>query len=192
MKKIRNASVLSVCIALAMLYCTNASAQLQEHRYAIISTTDAATPIPLYKAPGGNADVSYSYYHGTLAKLIAQYDDAWWEVAIGGVHGYMSSAYLQIMDFAEMTTQLPVMNIKNKTDTGCLNLREKPSLESDIIRQYYNDEQVLLMGISDEWYHVIGYGGRVGYMKPEFLEASGTTGEYMFTEDLLQLRPRSK
>lgn len=185
--------LLTLMLIMAMsLGSSSAFAQLQQHSYAIVSTSQTSTPVPLRDKPDKSADVFYAYHHGTLAKVLNKTNTEWWEVTIGGVKGYMEAVYLKEMDFAEMTTELPVMNIKNKTDTGHLNLRERPSLESPIIRQYYNDEHVLLMGVSDEWYHVIGYGGRVGFMKPEFLEASGTTGQYMFTEDLLQLRPSTK
>lgn len=186
--------LIAICLTIALCIgiSTGAVAQMLQRNYAIISVTDASIPIPLREKPEPNTGIYYAYYHGTLVKVLNQENDNWWEVSIGGVKGFMEAAYLQVTDFADMTTELPVMRIKNDTDSGVLNLREKPSMQSDIIRQYTNDEQVLMMGISDDWYHVIGYGGRVGYMKPEFLEADGATGHYMFTEDLLQLRPRQK
>ena len=193
MKKVRNTHLvwgLVMLIAIACAGGATASAQMLEHRFAIVTTSDPAMVVPLYKEQDMHADISYSYYQGTLVKVQGESSSGWQKVVIAGVKGYMPSEYLQFVDFAEMETRLPVMNIKNKTESGALNLREKPSFESQIIRQYYNGEEVLVMGISDEWYHVIGYGGRVGYMKPEFLEAGGTTGLYMFSEDLLQLRPR--
>lgn len=177
--------ILMISITLA----TSTSAQMLEHQYAIIETSSVEVLVPLYNLPEQSAEISYSYYVGTLAKILGEVQSGWREVSIAGVYGYMEEQHLSFVDFAEMNTVLPSMKVKNKTDTGTLNLREKPSLESPIIRQYTNDEEVMVMGVSDEWYHVIGYGGRVGYMKPEFLEHTGTTSKYMFGEDVLQLRP---
>lgn len=184
--------MISIVTLLMVLLATTAYAQMIQHHYAIVSTSDPAKPVPLYAEADPSAAIRYSYYHGTLVKLLNQEQQDMWEVSIAGVQGFMEPSNLAVMDFAEMATELPVMKIRNKTDSGVLNLRVSPSLQSDIIRQYTNDEEVLLMGVSDEWCHVIGYGSRVGYMKPEYLEPANEMGYYMFGEDILQLRPRKK
>lgn len=121
--------VLMLCIS-SHAFAQSADPSTQEdHRYAIVNMSDEGALSLLRKEPREYADIKYSYYSGTLAKVLNEDENGWCEVSIAGIRGYMLTADLEFGDYNELATELPIMQVNNKTDTGWLNLRTGPSLE---------------------------------------------------------------
>lgn len=115
------------------------------------------------------------YYNGVVVTLLSDPAFQLAKVIIGNMEGYMQTAYLTYdLDKIEALPEqeLPIKRISLKDSKSKLNLREHPSQDSRSAGQYANGQEVMLLGISGEWSHVM-IGDKTGFMKTSFLQDTG-------------------
>jgi len=124
----------------------------------------------LRKEPSLEASVLGQYPTGTWMTVHETTGD-WSKVTVNGKDGYVMSKYLTV-GASENT-----MYVRTNTGIG-LNLRNKPSYESDILTSFKPGTAVKVLSRGNEWYKV-QIGEQEGYMASRYLTSSiqsGSTG----------------
>ncbi len=130
----------------------------------------------LREEPNSNSHSLGRYYNGTKVYPIREVDHEWLEVevgissgegGIGYLKGYMMKAFLA-EGYQGTNNFLPMVQVR---DGNRLHLRSEPSTQSLSLGLYEPGTVVLVMGFTQNWYHVQVNGdeNQTGFMMAEYL-----------------------
>ena len=108
------------------------------------------------------------YYNGCTVAIIEKGSDGWSRVKIGNLEGYMRNKFLDFNASKDQQTEmLPKVTIQNPNGQGA-NLRKQASTYADVKALYPNGTQVQVLGLTEEWCHVL-IDGKIGFMMTRYL-----------------------
>lgn len=108
------------------------------------------------------------YYNGCIVAIVEKGSDGWSRVKIGSLEGYMRNEFLDFNASKDQQTEmLPKVTIQNPNGQGA-NLRKEASTHADVMALYPNGTQVQVLGLTEEWCHVL-IDGKVGFMITRYL-----------------------
>ena len=122
---------------------------------------ETASSVNFRSQPSTSSAVIDRLSNGTKVAVLDQQDD-WYFVAYAGTTGYISSDYV--------STQA-VMNVEAggaKVNTAVLNLRSKPSTDSEVVTRLTQGAVAKIIGINNGWLKVT-YGSYTGYICPDYV-----------------------
>ena len=166
-----------VVMAILPLFCFASHNLAEERIYAYTTVEEQAFVIDLMDQPDDAGNVLFRYYPGVRVEPLSDAEDGWLHVRVCNIDGYMKVTQIDFSpEHAEAPHMLPVSVIKGKTDYGEVNFRELPTVDIPSLGYCYTGKEVHVLGIGDEWCHLI-IDGRMGFMKTQFLEDTGTVTE---------------
>ena len=136
---------------------------------AAVNNPNPADRLNLRSAPTENAASLGKYYNGVRVIIEGDISSEWTPVSIGNLHGYMKTEYLVTDVNDAPVSAMPVLIVNNPNAAKNLNLREKQSTSSKSLGIYPNGTEVILMGFTGEWAHVI-VGDQMGFMQAKYLK----------------------
>lgn len=143
---------------------SNLKEQAKSHGTAFIKGPDDMSKVPLRKSAKKSGTVLGKYYSGVLADLLEEPGEKYTKVRIGSVTGFIETAYLKTRDAEqEQGFELMTATVSNP-DNYSLTLREGASYKSEKFRGYQNGTTVLVLGVTEEFVHVLTPDGRTGFM----------------------------
>ena len=147
-----------------VLICMTMAAMLAVSALAVDllgGIVETASSVNLRSQPSTSSAVIDRLSNGSRVAVLDQQDD-WYLVAYAGTTGYVSSDYV--------STQ-KVMNIEAggaKVNTAVLNLRSKPSTDSEVVTRLTQGAVAKIIGINNGWLKVT-YGSNTGYICPDYV-----------------------
>ena len=138
------------------------------HEYAgVVNNPDPLDRLNLRIAPDENAPSLGRYYNGVRFIINANKDDQWARVSIGGLEGYVNRKYITVEEMDAVPSAMPVVTVKGPGSEG-VELRQQPSATADMLDVCTDGTQVILMGFTKEWAHVI-VGEQIGFLPVDSL-----------------------
>lgn len=150
-----------------------------EQETATVNNPNPADRLHLRKKASTSSDTMGKYYNGTKVVLLDQKNtkSSWTHVRIGDLEGYMMTKYLVFGEESEqIISYQPEVNIDNRSGEG-LNFRIAPKGNADIIQLLKNGTKVTVLGISDQWLHIM-IGDKTG-----FIRSFGTNPKLVYQEE---------
>lgn len=155
-----------LCVSLVFVFSICFDAFADNQATAII-TGGNADRVHLRAQPSQGAESLGLYFAGTPVKYTGNLNETWVSVQIGSEHGYMMSAFLS--NKLEETYSLNTMRMGIVHTDSWVNLRTKPSTNSQALMQMLDGDQVVIMGeTSSHWYYVTR-DGLAGYVKADYV-----------------------
>jgi len=148
--------VVLICTAMAALFAVSALAA--DLLGGIVETSSS---VNLRSGPSTSSQVLDRLSNGSRVAVLGQ-EDNWCKVAYEGTTGYMSSDYVATQE---------VMNIEAggaKVTTAVLNLRSKPTTDSEVVSRLSEGSVTKIIGINNGWFKVT-YGSNTGYICPDYV-----------------------
>lgn len=131
---------------------------------AIVHNPNPADRLHLRKKPRVSSASLGKYYNGVVVAVLEDNINAeWMRVRIGTQVGYMQRKYLKIGAApASVASARPMVMVSNSAGKG-LHLRAYPGTSAPSSGLYANGTQALVLGITEQWYHV-QIGDEFGFM----------------------------
>ncbi len=134
--------------------------------YGAVDNPNPQDRLNLRETPSINAKSFGRYYNGTLVYIMQYATDGWAKVLIGGengdLQGYMQTKYLQI---AERTEDIYVADVRPLYfHQGTFTLYDDTKLKN--VRDSFSNVNVIIMGFTDTYWHVMLENGATGFAKP--------------------------
>lgn len=128
-----------------------------------------ANSLNMRKGPSTDSEVVKEYDGWQKIDIVGQEGD-WYRVSIGGNVGYMIKEHIAL---GEPPANPPAKETSFKKKDGyvnaqSLNMREKPSTDADIVKEFSKGQKLKIVGETDDWYKV-KIDGTTGYMTKEFV-----------------------
>ncbi len=141
--------------------------QYPSNTYAIVNNPNAEDRLNLRGDPSTGAESWGKYYNGTYVQLKSEPVPGWVYVEIGDALGYacgfMQKKYLELNPSqSSIASAMPILTISNAGGQG-LHLRSEKAMTSASLGLLLNGTQVMVMGYTNDWYHV-QIGGKTGYL----------------------------
>ena len=131
---------------------------------AILSSPDPALRVPLRAQPRESGKILGKYYTGVTAAVLEQPADGWVRLRIGSLDGYIQSTLLSLdAPMGSVSSFIPTVTVSNPGDPG-LTLRAAQSYQSEKLGAVSNGQTVRVLGVAEEFAHVITPDGRTGFM----------------------------
>ena len=131
---------------------------------AIVNSPDPAVRVHLRTGTGGSSKSLGKYYNGVVAQVLEQPRDNRVRVRIGTLEGYMETQSLLLdAPVGSVLSFIPAVLTANPDAAG-LTLRSGQSYQSDKQGAVSNGQPVRVLGVTEEFAHVITQDGRVGFM----------------------------
>lgn len=131
---------------------------------AFIKGSDEALKAPLRKTAKKSGTVLAKYFPGVLVQLLETPGERYTKVQIGNQAGFVETALLHLEREGEgLIREMEEATVQNP-DGYSLSLREAPNYKSEKFRGYQNGTAVLVLGMTDEFAHVLTPDGRTGFM----------------------------
>lgn len=129
--------------------------------------------------PSLDAVIYFELTDGTEVKVTGDSPN-WYRVRYEGVRGFIAKPYLTVEGQEEPVQPAnptpdpfePVANMEAFANREVVNMRAKPSTDSDIVAELTYGTHVLITGDSPEW-HRVTYNGKNGYVKKPYLSYPG-------------------
>ena len=134
----------------------------------IVNNPDPGDRMHLRAGPSLNSASLGKYYNGVTVILNGDLSGKWASVRIGNLTGYMKTEFLSANTADPPASAMPVMTVRNPNPAGNLHLRDMQSTSSHSLKLYPNGTQVILMGFTSTWAHVI-VDGQMGFMMGKYL-----------------------
>lgn len=129
-------------------------------------TAYAKTKVNMRKKPSTSSDILQTLNAGTKVTIYGTSKDGWFKVKCKGKTGYISKEYV-VSDPSKVEVEKRVAYAK----TG-VNLRKKPSTDSDVVKTLDAGTKVMIYGKSKDGWFRIRSKGKFGYVKKEFIVSS--------------------
>jgi len=113
--------------------------------------------------PSTSASVVSRLSEGDIIVVLERTNDDWYKVNFHGTSGYVSAPLLRDVILAEN------FNAMGRVTGDKVNLREKPSIDSDILGTYTVRTDMTVIGINNGWYKV-RYDNKTGYIRSDYME----------------------
>lgn len=129
-------------------------------------TAYAKTKVNMRKKASTSSDILQTLNAGTKVTIYGTSKDGWFKVKCKGKTGYISKEYI-VSDPSKVEVEKRVAYAK----TG-VNLRKKPSTDSDVVKTLDAGTKVMIYGKSKDGWFRIRSKGKFGYVKKEFIVSS--------------------
>lgn len=129
-------------------------------------TAYAKTKVNMREKASTSSDILQTLNAGTKVTIYGTSKDGWFKVKCKGKTGYISKEYI-VSDPSKVEVQKRVAYAK----TG-VNLRKKPSTDSDVVKTLDAGTKVMIYGKSKDGWFRIRSKGKFGYVKKEFIVSS--------------------
>lgn len=169
-------------LMIVLLSYITGSAFAEKHVYGYTTAEEQGFVIALMDVPNDASTTMFSYFPGVQVELLSDLKDGWLHVRVCNITGYMEANNVSFEPkYMEFPHELPIWTTKGKySDSGTVNFRELPTFDIPPLSYFYvqDKKEIYVMGISEDWYHV-NADGRMGFVKPDYLEDVKKTGEYV-------------
>lgn len=129
----------------------------------VIDSPNLGQRVHLRSAPDKNAPSLGKYYNGVRLIINGNSTDEWVAVSIGGLEGYVQGKDITIEGLETVASAMPAVMVKDHGSTEGVALRQQPSATSEMLDVCMNGAEVILMGYTNEWAHVIA-NGQTGFL----------------------------
>ena len=137
--------------------------------YGIISSPDYLARVPLYQKASVKAKTHGKYYNGVTVQVIDNTHRDYVQVRIGTLEGFMPRALLLLdAPYGSVPPALPHPTVAHPKYNG-LTLRAAQSFKSDKIGSVQNGGSVTVLGVTEEFAHVMLEDGKLGFMQASAL-----------------------
>ncbi len=148
---------------------------------ATVNSPDPYLRVPLRSQPRDSAKSLGKYYNGVTAVVVSQPRNGWVGVRIGDLNGCFEERYLALdAPAGSIASLIPTVTVSNPDDPG-LNLRSAQSFQSETKAAYSNGKPVRVLGVTEDFVHVLTEDGRTGFMmawgvapQPPYADIEGT------------------
>lgn len=144
----------------AMLSATLAVSAFAADAKGAFVTTDST--VNFRTAPSTEAAVAGSLTDGSRV-FVLDVQGGWANVAVNGNTGFVSTAYLYMMDVMDVNAG------GAKVTVPLLYVRESPTVDSKITGNLSQDFVATIVGVNNGWLKV-SYGNYSGYVHPDYVE----------------------
>ena len=136
-------------------------------------TAYAKTKVNLRKKRSTDSEVIKTLKAGTKVTIYGTSQDGWFKVKTGGDTGYVSKEYITT-DPSKVEQTSASSNTKTRTAYAKtkVNLREKRSTSSDILKTLKAGTKVTVYGSSKNGWYKVKAGGKTGYVRTEYIVSS--------------------
>jgi len=136
-------------------------------------TAYAKTKVNLRKKRSTDSEVIKTLKAGTKVTIYGTSQDGWFKVKTGGDTGYVSKEYITT-DPSKVEQTSASGNTKTRTAYAKtkVNLREKRSTSSDILKTLKAGTKVTVYGSSKNGWYKVKAGGKTGYVRTEYIVSS--------------------
>ncbi len=131
--------------------------------YAKVTTAEGS--LNLRKKAASSAAVLARIPQNEMVEVLTP-GEKWTKVAYRSKTGYVMTAFLTFVDVPQPVAE--AMTAKVATPQGSLNLREKASSGSKVLRTIPREASVIVLSYGEKWSKVT-YGAATGYVKSQFL-----------------------
>ena len=132
--------------------------------FARVSPKEGAMHAELRSQARSKSDPLGKYFYGVIARVLEQKEDGWVKLGIGILEGYMRSDELVLLQASDnFQPALPEVSVQYEDGTG-LTMRAAQSFQSEKMGAYSNGIMVKVLGFTDDFAHVYGPDGKVGFM----------------------------
>ncbi len=114
-----------------------------------------------------------SYSRGTWVSITGESGNWYYVTTPDGKSGYMSMNYVEVVT----PSVTAIAKVTNPKSNAFLNLRSWPSYTATVLGIYYNTAPLIMLDLSDGWYHV-RVNGQEGYLREEYVTVVGATVAY--------------
>ena len=114
-----------------------------------------------------------SYERGTWVSISGESGNWYYVTMPDGKTGYMSKNYVEVVT----PSVTAIAKVTNPKSNAFLNLRSWPSYSATVLGIYYNTTPLIMLDLSDGWYHV-RVNGQEGYLREEYVTVIGSTVAY--------------
>lgn len=131
---------------------------------AIVNSADPHVRVHLQNGASAKSKSLGKYYNGVVVTLIQAPKDKYVKVRIGSLEGFMKldSLLLDAVPGA-IDSYVQTATVQNPKDPG-LTLRAGQSYQSDKLGGYSNGTAVTVIGITEDFAHVLTQDGKIGFM----------------------------
>lgn len=129
----------------------------------VIDSPNLVQRVHLRSAPNENAPSLGKYYNGVRLIINGNSTDEWVAVSIGGLEGYVQGKDITIEGLETVASAMPAVMVKEHGSTEGVALRQQPSATSEMLDVCMNGAEVILMGYTNDWAHVIA-NGQTGFL----------------------------
>ena len=129
-----------------------------------------ATKLNIRKQPTTDSEIVGKYSEGDKVNF-KKYNDTWGEVINDGSKAYIHLSYVEEIEEEQQETVVPEEPIHTKglITATVLNVREGPSSETRVLGQFKNQDEVILLSKSGDWYEVI-FEGETSYIHGNYVD----------------------
>ncbi len=131
---------------------------------AAVNSPDPSMRVPLRAQPRESAKSLGKYYNGVTALILEQPKNGWVKVRVGDLEGWFEEESLALdAPGGSVASSIPTVTVANPDDPG-LNLRSAQSFKSQTKAAYSNGETVRVLGVTEDFVHVLTQDGLTGFM----------------------------
>ncbi len=136
-------------------------------------TAYAKTKVNLRKKRSTSSGIIKTLKAGTKVTIYGTSQNGWFKVKTGGDTGYVSKEYITT-DPSKVEQTSASSNTKTRTAYAKtkVNLREKRSTSSDILKTLKAGTKVTVYGSSKNGWYKVKAGGKTGYVRTEYIVSS--------------------
>ena len=127
----------------------------------VVNNPNPRDRLNLRTSPSSTSGSQGKYYNGVQVTPLEFLGSGWIKVQIGSLTGYMDSVYIST---GYVASAMPVL-----TTTSQVNLRAGMSTKSKSLGSLSKGTQVILMGFTSQWAHVI-VDGQIGFIYAKYLK----------------------
>lgn len=144
---------------------------------AVISSSDPVKRAVLRSGASDNSKQLGKYFNGVVARLTQAPKGNWVKVDIGGLEGFIRVRDL-VMDgpVGSVLSLIPTVTVQY-AKASSLTFRAAPSYQAEKLGAVPNGESVRVLGVTDEFAHVLTPDGREAFMMASGLSPQPTTAD---------------
>ncbi|MDO5410738.1 MAG: cell wall hydrolase [Lachnospiraceae bacterium] len=148
----------------------------------VILTAKVENSLNIRKKPSDKAELTAKLFRGCTAEVIGEKGD-WYQVKSGKVKGWVSKDYVLTGAKADKflkKVKPSVAEVTGKT----LNLRKKPSTDSDVVSVLKEGARFMVLNEGKEWVKVRYTSNLEGYVSAEYVDIKDGAGKAVSMEKL--------
>ncbi len=131
---------------------------------AIVSSADPSVRVHLRTSASKSAKSLGKYFSGVVVRVLDQEGGIWTRVRIGSLEGYMETGSLVLDGPVGSVPSLIPAVLVNYQDGFSLTLRAGQSYQSEKQGAVPNGQPVRVLGVTEEFAHVLTEEGKTGFM----------------------------
>lgn len=151
---------------------------------AVVQSGTLGTRALLHTGAGRNAKVLAKYNDGTVVQLLNGPDNGAVRVQVGQLDGFMKESDLAVGWPAEGFAAAIPTAVVSSAEYASLSLRDAPNYQSNKIGAVPNGQPVRVLGLTEEFAHVLTERGEIG-----FVMASGLSPHPAYSDAAAAMAP---